>query len=141
MKNFVLLIVALAFVVGCGKAETPLVAGKGVLKDAQGEPLGGIMLNFMPDVREGNSGPTSSATTNDQGEFVLKSIDGKRDGVVPGKHRVTAFDTKEERPAQGEEAEGPTSRVPSIYQTEDGALTVEVVEGQDIELQIKEPAN
>lgn len=136
MKHFVFLILPLIVLVGCGKTEVPFVPVSGILKDVDGQPMADIKVTFMPDVREGNRGPSSTAETDSAGKFTLRSVDNKREGAVAGKHRVTLIDMKEERPAQGEEPRE-TSRIPSVLSTEDGALLVEVVEGKEVELVAK----
>lgn len=133
MKNLVFLVLPLLVLAGCGKTEVAFVPASGVLNDVEGKPMPDIKVTFMPDVREGNAGPSSTAITDGEGKFSLRSIDNKREGAVPGKHRVTLIDMKEERPAQGEEAVE-TSRIPSVLTTEDGALLVEVTEGKEIQL-------
>lgn len=130
-----LLSVALLF--GCGKTEVPVTPTSGIVKDADGEPMANIVVQFMPDVRKKNTGPTSQGVTGEDGRFTLHTIDGtNREGAALGSHRVILFDQDEQRPAQGEEVSGPISRVPGRMQTENGAMEVEVKAGEEVALDV-----
>lgn len=127
--SFALLVCCL----GCGKQDAELVPVTGTLT-IKGQPAGGIMLRFMPDAVENNTGPSSSAITDENGNFTLKCDDG-RDGAVPGNHVVTFVDMEEERPAQGEEATKPP-RIDSILTTAAGGKRLTITAGQPVKLEL-----
>jgi hypothetical protein len=134
--HLIVLFVSLAvisFSLGCGKQPAELVPVSGTVKIG-GQPAANIMLRFMPDVMKENSGPTSSAITDENGQFTLKSDDG-RDGAVVGDHVVTFVDMDEERPAQGEELTRPP-RIDSILTTAAGGKRVTVVAGQNVDFDL-----
>jgi hypothetical protein len=118
---------------GCGKQDAELVPVTGTLT-IKGQPAGGIMLRFMPDAVESNNGPSSSAITDENGQFTLKCDDG-RDGAVPGNHVVTFVDMEEERAAQGEEASKPP-RIDSILTTAAGGKRLTIAAGQPVKLEL-----
>lgn len=140
MKNGTLLLMLFATVlVGCGgQRTTDLTAGTGQVQDANGQPMADVVVNFMPDVRVGNSGPTSTAQTGEDGRFTLRTVDGKQEGVVPGKHRVTLFDLTANRGSQDDPSPEP-SRIPAALQTENSALEIEVKAGEEIIVQLPQP--
>ncbi|MEI6239411.1 MAG: hypothetical protein WCR51_03405 [Planctomycetia bacterium] len=98
-------VVLIAFILllhsGCGK-PVKLVPAKGVVV-IKGKPAAGISVQFLPEHVKGEHRPTSFALTDDDGNFVLTTSDGK-DGAVPGPHVVLLSDTQQERPPQGEVA-------------------------------------
>jgi hypothetical protein len=47
------------------------------------QPVAGAQVMFLPE-----SGPTATGTTDESGEFELRTF-AAGDGAVPGKHRVT----------------------------------------------------
>lgn len=71
--------------IGCGGSEHPTVSGK-VTYD--GEPLANIQLVFNPvsDTTAANA-PYSTAVTDENGAFSLKTRDGQL-GAAIGQHRV-----------------------------------------------------
>ncbi len=124
---------AILLMVGCGKTPAELVPVSGVVTIG-GKPAANIMVRFMPDVMKDNSGPSSSAITNEQGEFTLVA-DDQRPGAVAGNHVVTFVDMDEERPAQGEELSKPP-RLDSAFTTAAGGKRVTVVAGQSVTLDL-----
>ncbi len=118
---------------GCGKQDAELVPVTGTLT-IKGQPAGGIMLRFMPDAVENNDGPSSSAITDENGQFTLKCDDG-RDGAVPGNHVVTFVDMEEDRPAQGETSTKPP-RIDSILTTAAGGKRLTIAAGQPVKLEL-----
>ena len=83
-------------VVGCGGGGK-YVPVSGVVK-VNGQPYKNAIVSFQPIAATGSDtgGLGSTALTDDQGRFVLESIDGKK-GAVPGKHRVR-IQTKRDDP-------------------------------------------
>ncbi len=68
---------------GCGGSAYPLAGVSGVVT-LDGEPLAGARVAFQPR-REGeglNSGPGSYGTTDAQGRYTLRTIDGAHGAVV-----------------------------------------------------------
>lgn len=122
------LAVALLAAAGCGGGEkVKVVPAEGVVK-INGKPAANIMVQFMPDSRKGGKGPTSSATTDEQGKFRLKTQDGQ-DGAVVGSHMVALIDTEEERTPQGR-APKQAPRLDSKYATPMSSnLTADVTDG------------
>lgn len=117
---------SLALAAGCG-GQPRVVPAEGVVKIG-GKPAANILVQFLPDHRKGQNGPTSTGTTDDQGRFRLKTQDG-RDGAVPGPHMVTLVDLEEERPEQGKPYKRPP-RLDGRYAAPTSSnLTAEVVEG------------
>lgn len=94
------LAIALAAAVGCGTEQARLVPAEGIVT-INGKPAPNIMVQFLPDVRSGAKGPTSTATTDQEGKFWLTAQDG-REGAVPGTHMVVLVDFEEERTPQGQ---------------------------------------
>lgn len=141
MKQRILIwlsVLGVALVVGCGKQEAELVPVSGTLK-IDGVVAPNIMVRFMPDIMEKGTGPSSTAITNEKGEFTLK-CDDQRDGAVPGNHVVTFIDIDEERPAQGEEQTRPP-RIDSAWTTAAGGTRVVVTAGQPVNIDLKREAN
>ncbi len=140
MKPFALTVFALTTLVlvsGCGKKEADLVPVSGTVK-IDGVLAPNILVRFMPDIVEKNTGPSSSAITNEKGEFTLK-CDDQRDGAVLGNHVVTFVDMDEERPAQGEELTRPP-RIDSVWTTAAGGTRVTVTAGQPVNIELKKGA-
>lgn len=143
VRLFLGLVLTLAlFTIGCSKGIR-LVPAEGVvvLVDARGktQPMANISVQFLPDAtKEGVAGPTSYATTDEQGKFRLKAYDG-RDGAVVGPHRVVLADLMEERPPQGV----PLKQLPRLnsrYTSATAGLAAEVKEGGGvIELRVTFP--
>ncbi len=127
-------LLGLVLVTGCGKQEAELIPVSGTVK-IDGVLAPNILVRFMPDIIEKNTGPSSSAITNEKGEFTLK-CDDQRDGAVAGNHVVTFVDMDEERPAQGEELTKPP-RIDSIWTTAAGGTRVTVAAGQPINIDLK----
>lgn len=98
---FILVACSTVLPAGCGKT-VKLVPAKGVVV-IKGKPAAGISVQFLPEHVKGEQRPTSFALTDDEGNFILKTSDGK-DGAVPGPHVVLLADTQQERTPQGEVA-------------------------------------
>jgi len=80
-------VVALAALSGCGESELTLVnAGGTILLD--GKPLEDLRVEFWPV----SEGPQSAGLTDEQGKFVLATIDTSQPGAVLGKHKVVLRD-------------------------------------------------
>jgi len=73
---------------GCSEEKFPLVPVSGRVT-LDGEPLPDARVAFEPIAAEGESmaGPGSYATTDSQGRYSLKTLDG-RTGAVVRKHRI-----------------------------------------------------
>jgi len=123
----ILITALLAASVGCGRDTVKVVPAAGVVKIG-GKPAANVMVQFMPDARKGGKGPTSSATTDADGNFKLMAQDG-RDGAVVGTHLVVLIDPDEERPAQGQPLKH-APRLDSKYAAPTlSNLTAEVADG------------
>ena len=132
-RLFLLLLAALLFA-GCGK-KIDVVPAKGkVLID--GEPAANIVIMFTPKItEEGVPAVTSQATTNENGEFELYTVENKP-GAMPGPHMVSLVDGEMERSAQGADDES-SSRLNAMYDTQ--RIEVTITEGQDITIEAKGP--
>jgi len=75
-------------VAGCGDSssfETAPVSGTVTL---QQEPLPNATVQFQPIAgKDGQAGPGSYGTTDERGEYILRTIDGQP-GAVVARHRV-----------------------------------------------------
>ncbi len=85
--------------------DPELAHAEGVVK-INGTPAANILVQFLPVVKEGDPGPTSSGTTNEKGEFHVETSDGKL-GAVVGPCKVLFIDLMEERVPQGQTAKPP----------------------------------
>ena len=114
------------FAAGCWNsiAEAELAPADGIVK-INGQPAAGILVQFLPEVKKGQPGPTSTGLTNEMGEFELETIDGKL-GAVVGPCKVLFVDTLEERVPQGQIANPP--RIPS---------TLAVISSRTQEVEVK----
>jgi hypothetical protein len=99
----------LAAVVGCSGGDR-LVSVSGVVK-LDGVPYPNAVVTFQPigDKDNPEPGRGSSAFTDENGRFVLKT-DGGKDGAVVGKHRVRIMTRGNE--VVGQDAEGSPDEVP-----------------------------
>lgn len=120
-------------IIGCGEKPVKLVPVQGTLKlNGKGAP--NVTLQFLPDVVKGNKGPTSYATTDAQGNFSLKTHDG-RDGAVEGPHQIVLVDNEVDRPAQGEREAKPP-RFDSKYTIAGRGLSTDVKAGTPVSLEV-----
>lgn len=119
--------------VGC-KPKTNLIPVSGVVT-INGKAAANINVQFMPDIEQKNSGPTSHASTDADGKFELHVLQTNELGAVPGPHRVIFADLDEERPAQGEVAKKPP-RLNSTLTTASGGMRVVVEKDNPITLNI-----
>jgi len=133
MRHSTVLLLVVALLVGCGPKPVDLVPTSGSVT-VGGPPAPHVKVRLMPHIMEGNSGPTSSGITNEAGEFLLTTDDG-RPGAVLGPHVAVLFDMDEERPEQGQTATRPP-RFSASYSTAAGGLKVQVVANQPVELKV-----
>jgi hypothetical protein len=111
----VLGVVALAALSGCSNTgSVELAPAQGVVT-INGQPAANVMVQFLPQVKKGELGPTSSGVSGQKGEFELVTQDGKP-GAMVGACKVLLTDMEEERPAQGQTAVK-RPRIPSDYTT------------------------
>lgn len=75
------------FAAGCGPGGPVLVDVEGTVT-LNGKPLENIYIEFWPE----SDGPKSSAVTDANGKFVMKTADGVKVGAMVGKHRVLLHD-------------------------------------------------
>jgi len=121
----IVLITVVAGLNGCAKPVKLVPASGVVLID--GKPAEGILVQFLPQTRDGRRMPTSFGTTAADGSFALTTHDGHA-GAVEGPHAVLLADTLEERPAQGQRATRPP-RLDARHTTLAGGLTATVADG------------
>ncbi|WP_148618656.1 hypothetical protein [Mariniblastus fucicola] len=113
--------------VGCSESGPELVPTSGIVK-IDGVPAQGIMVRFMPDVIDDSIKlPSSQGLTNAEGKFELRTTDNKV-GAAEGPHRVSLFDTLEERVPQGQTAK--PARLDSKFSS--GAIEITVGDGEEI---------
>jgi hypothetical protein len=126
---------------GCGSGLKLAPVSGTVTVD--GKPAASIAVNFTPLPGQA-AGPGSSAVTDAQGRFVLRTIGDKRHtGAVVGKHRVTL--TESDPSLAGlpyEEAVAKARQRPPRLPPEarDGSLTFEVPPGGTSEAHFKFPS-
>lgn len=125
LPAWAMLAAGLATCFGCTK-PVKLVPASGVVEIA-GKPAEGILVQFLPQTRDGRRMPTSFGTTAADGGFTLTTHDGNA-GAVEGPHAVILADTLEERPAQGQRATRPP-RLDTRFTTLSGGLTATVTDG------------
>jgi hypothetical protein len=77
-------------VAGCNAQATRLSEAQGTVT-LNNKPVPNAEIVFLPE--PGVIGPSSSAVTDADGHFTLRTNDG-RDGAVVGKHRVTVRTSK-----------------------------------------------
>ena len=124
---------------GCGGVDAVPVSGTVTVGDV---PLENVAVNFTPIASEGAEGPGSSAVTDAQGRFALRTIGDRRArGAVVGKHRVTLSERAMAGPDSDpydptitpEEAEARLRKISAGYKlppsARDGSLTFEVPPG------------
>jgi len=82
------LVAGLLGIAGCGGSHR-LAPVSGVVT-LDGKPYDNAVVVFQPVASKGNINPGlgSSAHTDRNGRFVLKSMDGKNNGAIIGKHMV-----------------------------------------------------
>jgi hypothetical protein len=87
-----LLLLTAILAAGCSGGGPKLVPVTGKLT-MNGKAFKNIKVDFHPDPDKGNTGPGSSGTTDDEGNFTLVcSARGNRPGAVVGGHRVILTD-------------------------------------------------
>lgn len=119
---------------GCeSKPKYQLIPAKGIVM-IDGKPAADIAVQFQPDIEAKTSGPTSQATSGPDGRFELRVLQTNELGAVAGNHRVTLFDTTEERPAQGETATRPPRLSPKFSMNVTG-LRVYVEKDKEVVLE------
>jgi hypothetical protein len=91
-------------VLGCGGPALSEAWGTVTLNN---QPVPNAEVVFLPDSTQGTEGPRSSAITDAEGRFILRTDDG-RPGAVVGKHRVTVR-TSPPREDRGRDGEGALS--------------------------------
>ena len=119
------LLIVLATSAGCGPQGPPLAQITGTVT-LDGEPLEGASVEFLPLTAAG-SASHSIENTDADGHFAM-GYTADRDGVLPGKYRVsisTVWDEMLENGRMKRHAE----RVPMKY-NERTELEVDVVEGK-----------
>lgn len=112
---------------GCGASPYELapVSGRVTL---DGNALAGARVSFEPQAAQGADivGPGSFAVTDDNGRYVLATVD-KQAGAVIGKHRV-AIGTSQHSPDRTKMEVIREEEVPARYNTE-SQLTFDVPTG------------
>ena len=117
---------------GCGGPDfqTAPVSGKVTL---DGDPVADIQVLFQPTgVGEGEPGPGSRGLTGADGRYKLETMDGSRNGAVPGTHKVMLSYVDPNADPDAETGEGgeeppPVFKLPP--KARDGSLKYTVPEG------------
>lgn len=133
--HFLAILLPVLCLTGCSsEPEYTLVPAQGILK-INGQPAADISVQFLPNILAGTKGPTSFASTDKDGKFVLTTMDGQP-GAVAGNHMVVLADMNEERPAQGQVAKT-LPRLDSKYTIATKERTYDVkVSGEPIVIEI-----
>jgi hypothetical protein len=130
------------FALGCNDKgyEVAEVDGVLLIDDKPGHKM---LIEFIPDVDQGTTGPISTAQTDKDGRFTLVLNGGPgattQKGAVVGQHRVTLSDLRMAESATGV---GVPIRIPSDYSLSSSTpLTHEVKPGkQSIKIKLPELA-
>jgi hypothetical protein len=85
-----LILVSALLTVSCNAEPARVAEAQGTVK-FHNKPVPNAEIMFLPD--DDTKGPSSSAITDADGRFTLKTEDG-RQGAVVGKHRVTVRTSK-----------------------------------------------
>jgi hypothetical protein len=111
-------VVTATTLVGCGPTKVPhndLVEGTLKLDD---QPLGGVVVTFVPEDNGTKAMVPSRATTDDQGRFKLV-CENQKPGAVVAKHKVIVTRGRAADRGHGEQAQEPISKdqrpVPAAY--------------------------
>jgi hypothetical protein len=89
-------------------------------------PLADAQVTFRPDSKDLHPGPASYGTTDAEGRFTLRTVDG-HDGAVVGQHKVR-ISLPVKAPRGGPDAP-PVNKLPAKYSGEKTILTFTVPEG------------
>jgi predicted small lipoprotein YifL len=133
----------LVFLTGCGSRGPQMFPVSGTVT-LDGKPVAGASVMFSPET----NGTPAAGTTDEQGYFTLRTVN--RDGVSPGKHKVTVTLVKttgftaDKDGLSGPIAPGGVKEewiVPKRYSNPDeSGLTAEVVKGMaPVKLELKSP--
>jgi hypothetical protein len=99
---------------GCSNSATRPVPVVGVIR-LEGEPLPGVLIEFIPDAYRGTKGLRASALSDADGRFKLV-YDDQRPGAVPGLHRVMVTDPQRRQAPQGSDEPPQPGRISFAYQ-------------------------
>jgi hypothetical protein len=110
-----LLLVAAA---GCGRSLKYNDSVEGIVT-LDSQPLGGVVVMFVPDENADLRPPSATATTDDDGHFKL-TCENQHPGAVIGKHKVVVTRGRPADPGhRGEKPQAPLSKdqrpVPGPY--------------------------
>jgi len=139
-RRWLLSILLVATILCCScNPQPPLAKVSGVVL-LDGEPLPGVVVEFLPDPDQKTHGPRSSATTDAAGRFKL-ICDDQREGAVIGFHRVLIQDPRAfppPRPRPGESFSPSAPRIPETYwKATETPLRVEVKpEAEELTLEV-----
>ncbi len=108
----------LAVCLGCGGESFSMAPVSGTIT-LDGKPLVDARVGFEPkrSGKELAAGPGSYANTDQQGRFVLKSLDGRK-GAVVGTHRVWIRTIKTKEGPNGEIETVVEEKVPARYNSQ-----------------------
>src|SRR5262245_41005766 len=125
MRKRVLLSAALVLALGCGSRKFAPVSGTVTL---DGQPLAKAVVTVIPVVEKGaiDAGESSTGTTNEKGEFTLKSTSGKN-GARVGKHKVS-ISMQQTKVGESDERTRTVELLPKRY-NEKTELTWDVLSG------------
>jgi hypothetical protein len=99
---------------GCGPAPPPLTEVEGIVL-LDGNPLAGVLVEFMPEDEDGRRLPFSQGETDGNGRFQLR-CENNQPGAVIGPHKVLVRRLSV-RPAPDAPAPPPGVPVPLQYQS------------------------
>lgn len=112
-QTFIVFVIAL--MLGCESSKDQLAPVSGIVT-LDGEPLSDGVVIFQPMAGDNlNVGPGSNARTDEQGRFVLNTID-EQPGAIVGRHRIRIYSFSPESPRVDDtDSEPPSERVPPRY--------------------------
>jgi hypothetical protein len=83
----------LSVIGGCGESAVPVAEVEGMVT-LDGQPLGDVQVEFLPELDRGTDAPRSTGRTDAQGKFKLV-CDDQRAGALIGRHRIVVQDLKQ----------------------------------------------
>jgi hypothetical protein len=111
--------------IGCTGRDFQLAEVRGRIVEV-GKPKPGLSIVFQPissAANEPNPGPGSYGTTDENGEYRLRTFDSDQLGAVVGKHRV-AIHVRKPGVQRDSDRTDPDAAIPRRFR--DGSLTMEV---------------
>jgi hypothetical protein len=104
------MLLLIALVAGCGPSRPNVVEARGVVL-LDNQPLPNAVVEFIPVLEGFGSEMNSTATTDEQGRFTLKSNWQNQNGAASGKNKVVVYEGAPPGAAAESRERGSRSRV------------------------------